>query len=493
MIKATNLSYSYGITHVFDSMSFSIGENVKVGLVGPNGAGKSTLFRLISKKDTPDAGAITTIGTVEEVPQEVKNDIILESSKTVKEYIDKTNKKEEYELKTILNGLELDEISLDQSPVHLSGGQKTRLAICRALINEADILLLDEPTNFLDTEGKKWVMNFLKNYPKTLIVISHDLKLLDSAIDKILAINTFTKKIDEYTGNYSKYLKLKEEKEARLKREIISEQKHIKQMEAGLIKMARFTSDKGVRQRMNLKRRIAKAKENLPPLPQEVRVIKLKLPDPAWIGEAPIIAKNIYKSYEDKEVLKGISFTLLRGERIALLGPNGAGKSTLIKILLGNLNADDGTIMKDEKINIGYYSQEFEVFDLEKTVFDTVSEKSKLGEGVIRPLLARFLFQGNKIFQEVGTLSGGEKTRLSIALLLLKNYNVLILDEPTTYLDVLSQRIILEALKSYKGSMIVVSHTQEFITELQPQKAILLPEHRFELWKEELVHKISEI
>jgi len=481
MIFVKGLSYSYGREPIFINTGFFVGKGQKAGLVGVNGSGKSTLFKLITGEELPDDGKIEISGKILLVPQEVKRDPIMEASETIRKYLDPKNLKEDYELLRIISKLELAQFSLNSSPDILSGGQKTKLAISRALVQQPDVLLLDEPTNFLDTEGKKWVMNFLSKYPNTLMVVSHDLNLLDSKIDKILEINLQTKKIDEYTGNYSGYVKLKTEKEELLVRQIHVQEKHLVQMKKGLIKMAHFKSGKGVRQRLNLEHRVEKLEENLPLMPPEAKKFKIKLPDPAWVGELPIMSENLCKSYGSKKVLADVSFDIKRGERIALIGPNGAGKSTLIKILIGSLMPDNGEIIRDEKLSIGYYSQEFETFDFKKTLLETMKDKCLLPEGAIRAHLGRFLFSGDMVFQKVASLSGGEKTRLSIALLLVQNFNLLILDEPTTYLDVLSQRLILEALKLYKGAMIIVSHTPEFIDELQPARKFFLPENKMVL------------
>jgi ATPase subunit of ABC transporter with duplicated ATPase domains len=490
MLKVTDISYSYGVHPVFNHGSFSIGKGQKVGLVGPNGAGKSTLFGLLMGKDLPSSGSITAEGSIGYVPQEVKRDPILESSSTVQEYIDPERKKQSYELDQILRGLELD-LSLDQKPHNLSGGQKTKLAIARALIEEADILLLDEPTNFLDIAGKKWVMEFLSQYPNTLLIVSHDLELLDKSIDKVIVINTHTRKFDEYKGTYSDHLKLKKQREELQRREIAEQQKKIKKMEESLTKMARYTSEKGVRAKTRLRHRMEKMKENLPEMPPEIKKITLNLPDPAPSGELPIRALNISKSFELQTVLEDVSLTLYRGERVALIGPNGAGKSTFIKILMQKLKPDSGSVIHDSKLQVGYYSQEFESFDMEKTVMDTAAEIARMSDHAVRSYLARFLFSGEKINQKVGSLSGGEKTRLSIALLMLKPHNVLILEEPTTYLDVISQRVILEALKNYKGALLVVSHTEEFIKELEPNRVLFLPENKIEYWMPEFVEQVA--
>ncbi|MCX6726301.1 MAG: ATP-binding cassette domain-containing protein [Candidatus Shapirobacteria bacterium] len=333
----------------------------------------------------------------------------------------------------------------------------------------------------MDTAGKEWVMNFLGRYPKTLIVVSHDLNLLDTKVDKILEVNIQTHKIDEYAGNYSSYLKLKEDKEALLVRHIRIQEQHIRQMKEGLLKMSHFKSKKGIRIKLMVQRRVEELEENLPAMPPAAKKIKMKLPEPVWVGEMPIMAEHLSKAYGNKKVLTNVNFDIKRGERIALMGPNGAGKSTLIKILIRLITPDEGEMVFDEKIKIGYYSQEFEMFDFDKTLLETMKDKCQIEERIIRGLLGRFLFSGEMVFQKVGSLSGGEKTRLAIALLLVQNYNLLILDEPTTYLDVLSQRLILEALKMYEGAMIVVSHTPEFISELKPSRKFYLPENRMEL------------
>lgn len=496
MINVKHITYSYTGDPLFKDLSFTIGEGVIVGLVGPNGAGKSTLFKLLTREYMPSDGNIEIIGTLSYVPQEIKRDATMEAHMTVHEYLRSGLSERsvaDHELKQMLAGVEMEDISILDDPNKLSGGQKTKLALLRALIAEPDILLLDEPTNFLDTKGKKWVMNFLGMYPKTVLLVSHDLSLLDNRIQKVLALNRDTHQIEEYKGNYTTFLKLKKQRDDERKRFIINEQKHIKRMEKGLEKMARYSSEKGVRQRTNLKHRIERLKESLPDMPKEAAKIKLNLPEPNWVGEIPLRASGICKSYDEEVVLKNVSISIRRGERIVLLGPNGAGKSTFIKILMGNLKQDSGEVYRDDKLDIGYYSQEFEQFDLDKTLIETVQDQNEWEEGKARAFLARFLFTKEKVFQEIKTLSGGEKTRLFVGLLMTKKHNLLILDEPTTYLDVLSQRIILESLKQYQGTMLLVSHTAEFVQELEPHRALLLPENRVVYWSEELLERVGEL
>jgi ATP-binding cassette subfamily F protein 3 len=481
MILAKNISYGYARLSVYTESSFSVTKGEKVALVGPNGAGKSTLFKLLMHEDQITDGSLQITGKVGYVPQEIKHDPVLESALDIQSYIDPDFKKQTYELMIMLHSLEVN-AELSDTPSKLSGGQRTKLALLRAIIAEPDILLLDEPTNFLDTEGKRWIMEFLSEYPNTLIVISHDINLLDSSIDKVLAINPISKKIEEYKGNYSKYVKVKGNNEETLKKQFENGQKEIGRMKKSLQKMARMSSEKGARARNNVQTRIERLTSALPELPKEIAHISFTLPDPIHTSEIPISARGIGKSYGDDIIFSDVSLAIRRGERIALYGPNGAGKSTFIKVLLGRIIPESGVIIRDDKLHIGYYSQEFETFDFNKTILETVEETCDLPLTQIRPILSKFNFLRERIYQKVGTLSGGEKTRLSIALLMLQSYNLLILDEPTTYLDMQSQKIILEALKSYKGAMLFVSHTEEFVEGLTPNRIMLLPENTIKYW-----------
>ncbi len=493
MVTVSNVQFSYIGEPMYIGVNFRIGKGQKVGLVGPNGAGKSTLFKLLLGEEAPSGGDIAIAGSIGHVPQEVSHDIHLEEAKTVREYIDPHNNREDVEILDMLSGFEMPYVDIYQKPQQMSGGQKTKFALARALLSEPDVLILDEPTNFMDTAGKQWVMNFLSTYPKTLLLVSHDLELIDNSIDKVLAIDPFKHTIEEYKGNFTLYKRIKKEKDEFLKRQILKEQKHIAHMEEAVLKMAGNKSKKGVRQKMALKHRVERMKEKLPEMPKELRKIKISLPEPAWVGEIPLKAIGVTKFFDWTPVLNDLSLTIIRGERIALIGHNGAGKSTFLKILMGILEPTEGEVIQDEKLSIGYYSQEFETFDLSKTLLDTIQEMPGMNEGKVRGFLARFLFSQDKLRQPIMTLSGGEKTRLAIALLMLKDYNMLILDEPTTYLDALSQRIILEALKDYKGTMLVVSHTEDFIRELSPTRAVLLPENRVVDWTDDLLTKVEEV
>ena len=485
-IRATNISFSYGEKPLLVEANFRIEDGQKVGLVGENGTGKSTLLKMFTGELSPDEGDLQLTGTIELVPQEVKRDPILDSSKTVMDYVNPDGIIEEHVIRKLFAGLGVGEIDLDSPPQGYSGGVKTKFALTRALLKEPDTLLLDEPTNFMDIEGKKWVMGLLSRYPKTLILISHDMGLMDKAIDRVMYVNKHKHIIEEYKGNYSQYIRLQKEAENLFKKQVHGQQKAIDKLEHAMKVI-------GVEARIVMKKRIARLKDVLPELPPEVRSIKIQLPEPARSGDILVTARSISKSYDSLQVIKNLNFSIRRGEKIALLGPNGVGKSTLIKLLIGQIKPDSGVVEWNPMNKLGYYSQEFEDFDMEKTVIQLFSDKCQRMESFCRPFLGKFGFAANKVHQKVGTLSGGEKTRLAIAMLCSTDANFLILDEPTTYLDIMSQRVILEALKTYKGTMIIVSHTEEFIKELKPGKVFLMPEAKMDFWRDDYGEMVGEI
>lgn len=493
MLTAKNLSFGYPTHKVLEDSSFTIPTGSKVALVGPNGAGKTTLLKIVSGQEEPDSGSVEIIGSIGSVPQEVKLDPILEQAISVRAYIDPNYLKRDDELERMLHGMELNTVQLTSAPQQLSGGQKTKLAFLRNVIAEPDILILDEPTNFLDTPGKRWVMNFLAHYPKTLLIVSHDIGLLDQSISKVLAIDTWKKTIEEYTGNYSQHLKLKKQRQKLAERQRAIQERHIKQMTASLSKLKRQKSESGVKRRVQMRKRIEKEKQALPELPPQIKSVRFNLPEPANVGRIALQMTNIHKSYGRKQVLSQVNLMVERGQKIALIGRNGAGKSTLLKIIMGMIEPDNGKVERHSWLDIGYYAQEHENFKRDQSLLQAVEEHMPTWtEGQMRSLLGRFMFSGDRVHQSIGTLSGGEKTRLSIAMLAIKGHNLLVLDEPTTYLDVMSQRAILEVLKDYRGAMIVVSHTEDFIRELEPDKALILPDNKFDFWRPEMLELVAD-
>lgn len=493
MINVKDVAFSYGYEPVLQQVSFLVPKGKKVGIVGPNGAGKSTLLKLLTKEEYPSEGKITISGVLAYVPQEVKNDPALQEAQDIRSYVDPTGKVSQQRFMATLTGLEFDLTKASNKLDELSGGQKTKLALARAFLAQPDILLLDEPTNFLDEAGKRWVMHFLGTYKKTVLVISHDLALLDRHIHQVLYVNPHTHTIDAYAGNYTKFMETKTQQEAFLIRQIRNEQHHIDRMEKSVERLRQRTSDKGVRQRVMLERRVQRVKDALPAAPPEIRRIAVHFPPPDKIGEMAISGLGLSKSYGAQAVLRDVTLEVRRGEKVALIGPNGVGKTTLIKMLVGELQPDAGEVRRSDRLNVGYYSQEFQTFEDGQTLEEVIRETDKLEPHRVYPFLGRFLFPHSRLGQRIETLSGGEKTRLSIALLMLQSHNLLILDEPTTYLDVLSQRVILEALKDYQGAMLLVSHTKEFVSELRPDRALVLPQNKTYLWSDDLLDKVVEI
>lgn len=485
-IRVSNISFGYGGKPLFVEASFAVEDGHKVGIVGENGTGKSTLLKLFMGEEHPEEGNIAVHGSLELVPQEVKRDPILDNAESVMAYINPDGQIEKHEIAKLFVGLGIGDIDLSSKPQGYSGGVKTKFALARALFKQPDILLLDEPTNFMDIAGKQWVMGLLAHYPKTLVLISHDLSLMDTSIDRVIYVNKHTHKVEEYRGNYSQYKRLQKEAEIRFKKQVQGQARQIAKLE-------RAVKVIGVDARIVMQRRIARLKEVLPELPPEVRSIKIQLPTPLRGGDIPIAARSISKSYGELQVIKNLDFVIRRGETIALLGPNGVGKSTLIKLLIGKIKPDSGVVEWNRMNSLGYYSQEFEDFDMSKTVLQLFMDNCKRMESFCRPFLGKFNFPSKVVHQTVGTLSGGEKTRLSIAMLCSTDANILILDEPTTYLDVMSQRVILEALKSYTGTMIIVSHTEEFIRELKPDKVFLMPEAKMDFWVDQYSDKVGEM
>ncbi len=304
MISVQNMSFGYGAKSVYEGVTFSVPLGYKVGLVGPNGAGKSTLLKILRKEEPVESGKVEVLGSIGFVPQEIKHDPILDKSESIKDYIDPGFLHQEFELKNMLDGLELGHLNLGVSPKGLSGGQKTKLALARALLATPDILMLDEPTNFMDVAGKRWVMDFLSTYPYTLIVISHDLNLLDQSIDKILEVDPAYNTINEYRGNYSKYLLLKVAKAELFEKNLKKQQKKVAQLEDSLRSMSGKTSAKGVRQRVMMQRRVERAKTALPELPQQAKMMKkIVFPDPFRVGATPLKLLDLSKSYGEKKDL----------------------------------------------------------------------------------------------------------------------------------------------------------------------------------------------
>ncbi len=368
----------------------------------------------------------------------------------------------------------------------LSGGQKTRLALARVLFAAPDLLLLDEPTNHLDGPATRWLMDYLARFPGSVLLISHDLALLDSAITRVLHLDAAARTITAYTGNYSSYQRQRAQAEESAAAQAERQQAKIARLEEQADWM-RVKTAKLARRAKVLDHVVERLREELPDpatLPRRERALALDLPIARQSGRIVFKVERLSKSFGGPAVLTDLSFTVERGQRLVVIGRNGAGKTTLLRLLAGLSPPSRGHVETGQMVDLGYYAQEHESLHTGLSLLEELrlaaSEmphraSAPPGDGQLRSLLGRFLFSGAQAFQKVGTLSGGEKTRLALARLMLGGSNTLLLDEPTNNLDPISRDRVREALAGYKGTLVIVSHDTEFVAALEPDLALLLP------------------
>jgi len=392
----------------------------------------------------------------------------------------------EHEILQLLRGLGLGDVPLDRPVAGLSGGQKTRLALARVLFAAPDLLLLDEPTNHLDGPATRWLMDYLARFEGTVLLVSHDLALLDRAITRILHLDAMTRALTAYTGNYSSYLRQRSQTEQRAAAEAERQSAKIARLEEQANWMRGKTA-KMARRAKVFDHLIERMREELPDpatLPRHERALKLDLPIARQSGHLVFRVERLTKSYSGPPVLQNLSFEIERGQRLVVIGRNGAGKTTLLRILAGLTPPTGGSVSAGHQVDLGYYAQEHESLHPGLTLLEELrlaaSEmphrtSQPPADGQLRSLLGRFLFSGSQAFQNVGSLSGGEKTRLALARLMLGGYNTLLLDEPTNNLDPISRDRVREALESYRGTLVIVSHDTEFVAALQPNLSLQLP------------------
>jgi len=381
----------------------------------------------------------------------------------------------ESEAATIAGALGLTERQLAQTLGTLSGGQRRRIELARILFSGAQTLLLDEPTNHLDADSIAWLRDHLKGYKGGLIVISHDVDLLDAVVNKVFHLDANRAELDVYNLGWKAYLAQRETDERRRKRERANAEKKASVLMAQADKM-RAKATKTVAAQ-NMARRAERMLAGLEQERAHDKVAKLRFPEPAPCGRTPLRASQLSRSYGSQEVFTDVDLAIDRGSRVVVLGLNGAGKTTLLRMLAGVDTPDTGQVEPGHGLKIGYYAQEHENLDTDRSVLDNMkSAAPDLGETEVRKVLGSFLFSGDAVDKPAGVLSGGEKTRLSLALLVVSSANVLLLDEPTNNLDPASRAEILGALKTYKGAVVLVTHDEGAVDALEPERILLLPD-----------------
>ncbi|KKP43013.1 MAG: ABC transporter ATP-binding protein [candidate division WS6 bacterium GW2011_GWC1_33_20] len=506
MLSIDSISISKGGKEILKDISLFVGPNEKIGLVGVNGAGKSTLLKIIAGKEESDLGNIYFNGTLSYLSQEIhkemegniSKELDIQENLTIGEYLilQRGLDIEEWEINKFLNNMNMKEKSSDSILRELSGGQKIKVELIRILSEKSNLLILDEPTNFLDIPSTEWLMGYLSTYPRAVLVVSHDLRLMNKSISKIWYLNDIRHNVDVYRGNYDDFIK-----QMSLKDELLVKTLKAQQMKAKRIyENAKALSSRGsTKEKMKAARKLELAqKEKLKAIEMakglvKSKKMKIEIPTPFNCSRNVLTVENISKEYiKGIPILRNVSFEVEKKEKIAIIGKNGVGKTTLLKILAGRLKQNKGKYTWGASVNLGYYSQEYEGLDYEQTVLENVYGLD-WGEIDRRAFLGRFLLTGDMVNQKIKTLSGGEKTRLALAKLFAGRHNVLLLDEPTTYLDFDSQKILLSALKEYKGTILIVSHQPEFVRDLGIDKVLLMPDEKYGYFKEEYIERVGII
>jgi ATP-binding cassette subfamily F protein 3 len=503
ILSCNNISKSFGTDVIIKSCSFNIEDHEKAAIVGINGAGKSTLLKIITGIEPADTGLVTlakdkTLGYLSQQQNLNSDNTIYDELLSVKQYIldmeaqlrsienqmksaddealETLMKKysdlnHEFELNNgyaykseitgVLKGLGFTEEDFTLNVNTLSGGQKTRVALGRLLLSKPDIILLDEPTNHLDMESIRWLENYLLNYSGAVLIVAHDRYFLDKIVSKIIELDNGNATV--FSGNYTDYASKKAILRNMQLKEYLNQQREIKHQEEVITKLKQFNREKSIKRAESREKMLNKMEfVDKPEILNDKMDIKL---EPNVIsGNDVLTVENLTKGFDGTVLFDNISFQIKRGERVALIGSNGTGKTTILKLINGIIPADSGSIYLGAKVNIGYYDQEHHVLDLDKTIFDEIRDAyPDLNNTQIRNTLAAFLFTNEDVFKYIKDLSGGERGRVSLAKLMLSNANFLILDEPTNHLDITSKEILENALNSYTGTVLFVSHDRYFI------------------------------
>ena len=530
MITVNDVTLRFGARVLMQNVSFRVDKGDKIGLVGRNGAGKTTLTRMLSGDGQPAEGSITLSGKIGYLPQDPKSgdlsitarDRIL-GARGLDEALATMRKAEldmgsadpdvaeramkaygraqdvfsagggyaaEAEAATISNALGLPDRVLDQQLQTLSGGQRRRIELARILFSDADTMLLDEPTNHLDADSITWLRGFLKTFSGGLVIISHDVDLVEETVNKVFYLDANRATIDIYNTGWKHYLRQREADEARRKREREITTKTAERLVAQGNKMRAKASKASAAQQML--RRAEQMMSGLDDVRQADKVAKIDFPKPSPCGKTPLMAQGLSKSYGALEIFAGVDLAIDKGSRVVVLGLNGAGKTTLLRMLAGTLQSDTGEIQPGHGLKIGYFAQEHETLDMDRTVLENMQRSApELTDTQARSVLGAFLFSGDDTAKPAKVLSGGERTRLALAGLIVSSANVLLLDEPTNNLDPASREEVLDAIRRYEGAIVLVSHDEGAVRALDPDRVLLLPDGDEDLWNDGYAELVS--
>jgi ATP-binding cassette subfamily F protein 3 len=537
MITAVDLELRAGARILLNPLTLRVQDGDRIGLVGRNGAGKTTSMRVLAGESLPHGGRIETKGPVGYLPQDPRHgdlsvtardrvlsarglDQLVTDIAKVQIQLAETPEDEalirrygnleerfsalggyaaESEAARICSNLGLPERVLAQALQTLSGGQRRRVELARILFadrtGEPTTLLLDEPTNHLDADSIGWLRDFLRSHTGGLIVVSHDVELLEAVVNKVWYLDANRATVDVYNVGWKAYLQQRETDERRRHRERANAERKIETLRSQADKMrAKATKARAAHQ---MDRRAAELAANLSEERVSDKVARLRFPTPAPCGRTPLIAEGLSKSYGSLEIFTDVDLAIDRAARVVVLGLNGAGKTTLLRLLSGIETPDTGEVRPGHGLRMGYYAQEHETLDHDRTILENMrsaasaSKRDDLNDTELRKVLGAFLFTGDDVEKPAGVLSGGEKTRLALAMLVTSAANVLLLDEPTNNLDPVSRQQVLDALKTYAGAIVLVTHDEGAVEALNPDKVILLPDGVEDTWSPDLADLIT--
>ena len=530
VIAVSDLELRAGARLLMEAVSFRVDKGDKIGLVGRNGAGKTTLTKVLAGEALPANGHIKRTGDIGYLPQDPRTpdmeqlgrdrilsarglDMVVAQLKKCQDEMASDDPKisqkamnrydrleaeflaaggyaAESEAATICANLALPDRLLNQLLKTLSGGQRRRVELARILYSDAETMLLDEPTNHLDADSIAWLREFLKNHTGGLIVISHDTELLEATVNKVFSLDANRATIDIYNMDWKRYKIQRETDERARKRERANTEKKAGVLLAQANKMKARAS--GASAAQSMLKRVDRLMSGLDAVRASDRVAALRFPDPAPCGKTPMMAEGLSKSYGSLEIFTDVDLAIDRGSKVVILGLNGAGKTTLLRMLAGVDKPDTGRIIPGHGLKVGYYAQEHETLDTERTVLENMrSSAPDMDDAEVRSVLGSFMFSGDDVDKPAGVLSGGEKTRLALATIVASSANVLLLDEPTNNLDPASRAEILGALSNYSGAVVMVSHDEGAVSALNPERVVLLPDGDEDHWNEDYLDLVT--